>query len=92
MILFTMADLGRYIFSDRGSSDAGFFMRAGMLLFFLVLFGESISSINRYMRLAGEADANRHMAFTDVLTGLANRAAYLEKKKKIIPQVLKFRI
>ena len=86
MILFTMADLGRYVFSDRGSSDAGFFMRAGMLLFFLVLFGESISSINRYMRLAGEADANRHMAFTDVLTGLANRAAYLEKKKKIMQE------
>lgn len=85
-VLFTalsLVDLLRYIFTNRGADDVGYFMRIGMLMFFGILFVHSFRLILRQMKLAGKTEAMRHMAYTDALTGIPNRAAFLKKEREL---------
>ena len=78
-----MLDLWRYIATDRGSDDAGYFMRIGLLFYIIVLFIRSLRQILDRMQLASETEAIRRVAYTDALTGLGNRAAFLEKEHEL---------
>lgn len=81
--VFCMLDLLRYSSSHNGINDAGFFMRVGLLAFILILFARSLQRIIHYMRLAGETEAVKRLAYTDALTGLANRTAFLKKEQEL---------
>ena len=78
-----MLDLWRYVATDRGSDDAGYFMRIGLLFYVVILFIRSLQHILERMKLASEAEAIRRVAYTDTLTGLGNRAAFLSKEREL---------
>ena|GEM_PF-268566 len=76
-------DLMRYIFSGSGSTDAGLFIRLGLLFFIVVFYFQSLRYIIASMRLAGETEAIRHLAYTDALTGMPNRTAFVKREKEL---------
>jgi len=78
-----LADLYGYIASGSGSDDAGFYMRGGFLAFCLLLFVRSVTQIFQSMKLAGKAEAMYHIAYTDTLTGIPNRAAFVKREQKM---------
>lgn len=57
-------------------SDLELFTRIGLLVFVLYLGNYVIGDILRMIRLSNEAGVMRKLAYTDALTGLANRTAY----------------
>jgi len=81
--VFGVMDLFRYRLSSTGVDDAGYFLRIGLLLFFLLLFVRSSMLLFRKLRLASEAAAIRQIAYTDTLTGIGNRAAFVEKEAEL---------
>jgi diguanylate cyclase (GGDEF)-like protein len=82
-LTLSLLDLARYVFTNRGADDVGYFMRLGMLLFFVILFVHSFQLILRQMKLAGKAEAIRRVAYTDALTGIPNRSAFLKKEREL---------
>jgi len=87
-VLFGIMDLIRYRLSSTGVDDAGYFLRIGLLLFFLLLFIRSSMLLFRKLRLASEAAAIRQIAYTDTLTGIGNRAAFVEKEAELEKAVM----
>lgn len=82
-------DLIRYRISPSGVSNAGYFMRIGLLLFFMILFIRSMLQLFQRMKLASEAAAMRVAAYTDPLTGIGSRAAFVVREKELESSVLK---
>ena len=78
-----MVDLGKYIVTDNASSDAGYFLRVGILIYILILFVHSLNQMIKKMRMAGEAEMMRKVAYTDALTGVSSRAACLEREEEL---------
>lgn len=87
--VFGLMDLIRYRISPSGVSNAGYFMRIGLLLFFMILFIRSMLQLFQRMKLASEAAAMRVAAYTDPLTGIGSRAAFVVREKELESSVLK---
>ena len=82
-----MMDLYRYVFSADASEDAGYFLRIGILMYVVILFANSFNQIMKRMRIASEAEIMRQVAYTDALTRLPNRTAFLDKEKELQDKV-----
>lgn len=80
---FGIIDLLRYRFSDTGVDNSGYYMRMGLLLFFVILFVRSFFTLYRRMKLVSDAEAIRKVAYTDALTGLGSRAAFILREKEL---------
>lgn len=81
--VFCLIDMFRYAFSERASEDTGYFIRIGLFLYTVVLFSYLISRLIAAMQVANEAEAIKKVAYTDALTGLPNRAAFLVREKEL---------
>jgi diguanylate cyclase (GGDEF) domain len=86
-IIMGMMDLYRYVFSADASEDAGYFLRIGILMYVVILFANSFNQIMKRMRIASEAEIMRQVAYTDALTRLPNRTAFLDKEKELQDKV-----
>jgi diguanylate cyclase (GGDEF)-like protein len=78
-----LMDLARYRLSSSGVSDAGYFMRFGILIFVVILFFNSIYFLLERMKLAKETEVVSRIAYTDALTGIGNRAAFIKREKEL---------
>ena len=70
-------DLIRYILGNSGF-DSSFFFRLGLIAFVFMLGINEIYSLLVYRKYETEAEYMSKLAFTDSLTGLANRMAFTE--------------
>lgn len=82
-----LIDMARYALSGRGVDDAGYFMRIGLWLFILIMFYRSMKGLVEYLMLAAQTKAVSRIAYTDVLTGIPNRAAFVEKEAELQKQL-----
>lgn len=80
VVIFELLDLLLYALSDKASSDTGFFLRIGILLCICLLAINSIIELQKKMKLANQTEILRKLAYTDALTGMKNRAAFLVKE------------
>ena len=78
-----IVDMARYMFSDRGVDDSGHFMRLGLWLFILIMFYRAMVNLVSYMQLAAQTEAIKKIAYTDALTGIPNRAAFVREEAKL---------
>lgn len=77
------SDLARYLITNDRLDDTSYFTRIGVLIFVSLL---GIHLIRKRTRLAIDKEravVMEKMAYTDSLTGLANRAAFHEKEKEV---------
>lgn len=82
-LIFAVGDLIYYRLTGQGSSDAGFFMRIGFLLFTVIVSTDAFLRLLRKTRLAEQTEAIRILAFTDTLTGVESRAAFTKREQEL---------
>jgi diguanylate cyclase (GGDEF)-like protein len=83
LIVFSGTDVLRYWQSGRNSADAGVAMRIGLLAFTILLSGDAFVQLMHRGKLLRQAEYMKRIAFTDVLTGLPNRAAYVRAAEEL---------
>lgn len=76
-------DLLRFWFVKNSEYGSSSFTRIGVLVFIIAEGMYLLKEKNRLIVEKGKADLMQRLAYTDVLTGLANRAAYHEKEKEL---------
>lgn len=81
--IFVMLDLFRYVAADNGVDDAGFYGRIGLLVFIIILFLRTIIKMIDYMKKATKTEIMEQIAYTDSLTKLPNRAAFVKKEEEL---------
>lgn len=84
VIIGTIADLIRYHFSRNAEFDSGFFARFAILIFMIVLSDNCMSNIVKMIELGKKAEIIKKLAYTDVLTDMPNRMAFVEDEKEYI--------
>lgn len=81
MVLSTV-DIIRYQF-DKGVNDAGTFMRIGIFTSILILSVDLIRNIVVEIKNTEHMETMARLAYTDALTGMANRTAFEKKEKEL---------
>lgn len=81
MILSTV-DIVRYQF-DKGVNDAGTFMRIGIFFSIIILSVDLIKNIVIEIKNTEHMETMARLAYTDALTGMANRTAFEKKEKEL---------
>ena len=76
-------DLFRFWFVRNSDYGASPFTRAGVLIFIIAEGVYLLKEKNNMIIEQGNAELMKKMAYTDVLTGLSNRAAYHEKEEAL---------
>ena len=78
-------DLFRYlnILSIKSIFDSSFFTRIGVLIFTIGMFINIFEEVVHRNRQADKAGTYMEMAFTDALTGIPNRGAFLLKESEL---------
>ncbi|NLC74439.1 MAG: diguanylate cyclase [Clostridiales bacterium] len=82
-IFMSISDLLRYIVSGKGTSDTGYYMRIGLLVFFVTLSFDIVKKLMDRVKKAGQAELMQHLAHTDSLTGIYNRMAFNEREHEL---------
>lgn len=82
LMAMVSADIIRYYFTEH-FGDSSLCSRIGLLVYVLSLAIGTMRSGFGYMLGARQAEIYRQLAYTDNLTGLANRQAYEEKLREI---------
>jgi diguanylate cyclase (GGDEF)-like protein len=91
-ILSTLTDLVLYATNGGMSKDPGRYMRIGALVNTSILMGFTIDLMLKNMKIAGETEAIKKMAYTDALTNMPNRTAYLKSEAVVQNDLLAGRI
>lgn len=81
MVLSTI-DIVRYQF-DKGVNDAGTFMRMGIFVSIIILSVDLIRNIVAEIKNTEHMETMARLAYTDALTGMANRTAFEKKEKEL---------
>ena len=63
--------------------DSSFFTRIGVLIFTVGMFINIFDEVYNRNRQADKAGAYMEMAFTDALTGIPNRGAFLLQERAV---------
>ena len=82
-IFMSISDLMRYMVSGKGTSDTVYYMRIGLLVFFVTLSFDIVKKLMDRVKKAGQAELMQHLAHTDSLTGIYNRMAFIEKEHEL---------
>ena len=83
VLLCVLGDFVRYYLFKSPSADHAMFTRIGYFILEMILFYKYIVMIIQSMRTFGETEMYKKMAYIDALTGIGNRAAFLEEEKKL---------
>ena len=91
MLLFTMViDICRYYTENDMAADAALYTRIGFIIFSLLLASEYFNATARQIRESAVNETYRRLAFTDSLTGIRNRTAFLADETKLKEEVAKW--
>lgn len=87
MVLSTV-DIVRYQF-DKGVNDAGTFMRIGIFASTIILSADLIRNIVTEIKNTEHMETMARLAYTDALTGMANRTAFEKKEKELEIRIMR---
>lgn len=85
MAVFAAVGLVCFYYSKTGGYDAIFF-GGGLAIFIMMLFALLIHRQMGYYEKKKEAELYKYMAYTDLLTGIPNRAAYEDRIFELISE------
>lgn len=81
-LITSLIDLTRYLMRST-LYDYTTFLRIGFLIFITMVLIKYIAVIQQETKLVSTTQLYRKLAFTDILTGLGNRAAFSKKESKL---------
>lgn len=87
-MLLSTIDIIRYQF-DKGVNDAGTFMRIGIFFSIIILSVDLVRNIVMEIKNTEHMETMARLAYTDALTGMANRTAFEKKEKELEIRVMK---
>ena len=83
LLAFALVDFVMYVAANRDDTDPAQFTRLGLFVFITVVAVEAFKTSIDYMRRADRIEEIETMAYTDALSGIANRTAWEIMVKKI---------
>ena len=79
-VICALIDMLRYVLSDNGVDDNGFFIRIGFFICIFAMAYRSIRNLINFMKLAAQTETIKKIAYSDALTGVPNRAAFVHEE------------
>ena len=83
IFIAVIIDVLRHNLSQHYANDSAFFTRIGFFVFQLLVFYRYVITVIAQMRTATETELYRKMAYKDALTGICNRASFLELEDEL---------